>query len=99
MAGRGPDVALGRVRTAVRQIKLFAAIETHLIRPAFDGEDPAQVTMTTAEGELENPTQRVHRSYNRAWRREGGSTTIDSPLFERILSRNGSLRFTIRRLP
>jgi hypothetical protein len=55
---------LGCIRRAsVRQIKLLAAIETNLVSPAFDGEDPAQVAMTTAEGELENPTQRVHPSY------------------------------------
>jgi hypothetical protein len=75
--------ALGRVRrVGVCQSKLFAAIETNLIRPAFDGEDPAQVAMTTAEGKLENPTQRVHRSYNRAWRENVALTTICSPLFE-----------------
>ena len=65
--------ALGCIRRArVREIKLFAAIETNLVSPAFDGEDPAQVAMTTAESELEHPTQRVHPSYNRAWRGEGG---------------------------
>jgi hypothetical protein len=57
------SATLGRARNVrIRQIKLFAAIETYLVRPAFDGEHAAHVTVATAERELEDPTQRVHRS-------------------------------------
>jgi hypothetical protein len=57
------SVTLGCARNMrIRQVKLFATIETDLIRPAFDREHTAQVTVTTAEHELEHPTQRVHRS-------------------------------------
>ena len=57
------SATLGRARNVrIRQIKLFAAIEADFIRPAFDREYTAQVTVTTAEHELEHPTQRVHRS-------------------------------------
>jgi hypothetical protein len=41
----------------IRQIKLFAAIEADFICPAFDRENTAQVTVTTAEHELKDPTQ------------------------------------------
>jgi len=56
----------------VRQVKLFSTIETDFVGPPFDGEHAAQVTMATAESKTENPTQRVHRSCDRAWREESG---------------------------
>jgi hypothetical protein len=49
---------------SIGQLKFFSAIETDLVGPAFDGENSAQVTVATAERELEDPTKRVHRFFN-----------------------------------
>jgi hypothetical protein len=57
---------------SVRQVKLFPAVEADLVRSPLDSEHPAHVTVTTAERELEDPTQRVHRSCNHDWREEVG---------------------------
>jgi hypothetical protein len=48
----------------IGQLKFFSAIETDLVGPAFDGEDSAQLTVATAERELEDPTKRVHCFFN-----------------------------------
>ena len=69
----------------VRQIKLFAAVETDLVRPAFDGEHAAHVTVATAERELEDPTQRVHRSFDRVWREQTGLKRHSSAASEHSL--------------
>ncbi len=59
-------IELGSVRgVSVRQIKLFPAVKTDLVGPAFDGEHSAQVTGAAAKSELKNPTQRIHGSYDR----------------------------------
>jgi hypothetical protein len=61
------SASLGRVRSVgYRQIELFSAIETDLVGPPFDCENAAHVAVTATEGELENPTQRVHQSYDQS---------------------------------
>jgi hypothetical protein len=82
----------------VRQVKFFPTIETDLVGPPFDGEHSAQVTVATAEGKTENPTQRVHRSYDRAWHEETGFEQDVLATLQGILSWNTDLQNDICRL-
>ena len=46
---------------SIRQSKFVATIEANLVRPALNREDAADVTVVTAERELDHPMQGVHR--------------------------------------
>ena len=43
-------------------MQFSSTIQADLVRPLFDCEHAAEVTVMTAKGELKHPTQRVHRS-------------------------------------
>jgi hypothetical protein len=50
---------------SIRQSKFVSTIEADLVRPLFDGEHATHMAVMTAKRELDDPMERVHRSWSR----------------------------------
>ena len=50
---------------SIRQSEFVSTIQANLVRPLLNCEHAADVTVVTAERELDHPMQRVHRSWSR----------------------------------
>ncbi len=68
------------------KIEFPSAVEANLVRPVFDREYPADMTVAAAENKLEDTEEQIHKSCAR-WRRSQLPLASNHSSSERTLAR------------